>query len=385
MKIVHIITRLILGGAQQNTVISSAAQVKAGHQVWLVYGPIYGPEGSLLADAKKTGAELVQMMTLRRPILPLHDWLAFRAMRKLIQRVRPDVVHTHSSKAGILGRAAAWRERVPAVIHTIHGLPFHERQSRMVYQAYVRLERWAALRCHKLLGVTQAMCDAFLRLGIGRPEQFERVPSGVDCSLFEPLSGERAQVRSALNISPEASVVGLLGRYDRLKGQDDLLDILPQLKARHPGVKLLLVGDGWHRPQLEERIQREGFGGQVILTGLIPPERVPAYLAAMDVNTLPSYQEGQPRTLVQALLCGCGIVGYDAGGIPEICVHEKTGLLVKTGDRAALFEAISDLLAHRDKRARLVQQGQQHARENFDAGIMVRRLEEIYRQVLKPH
>lgn len=184
MKILHVITRLILGGAQQNTVMCCRAQVSGGHQVWLAYGPIYGPEGSLLEEAQASGAKLVQINAMRRTVLPFHDLRCYAALRRLIREIQPDIVHTHSSKAGILGRAAAWRQRVPAVIHTIHGLPFHTRQTRLLYKGYVAAERWAARRCHRLIGLTQAMCDAFAEHGIGRAEQFYVVPSGVDSTLL---------------------------------------------------------------------------------------------------------------------------------------------------------------------------------------------------------
>jgi glycosyltransferase involved in cell wall biosynthesis len=382
MRILHVITRLILGGAQQNTVTSCAAQVAAGHRVWLAYGPIYGPEGSLLDEAKRSGATLVEVKSMRRAILPVHDYVCYRALRRLIREIKPDIVHTHSSKAGIVGRAAAWSERVPAVVHTIHGLPFHERQPRVVHALYVGLERWAAKRCHKLIGVTEAMNEAFRANGIGRPEQFTMVPSGIDLSMFQPPEGSRDATRAALGIAPDAPVVGIVARLDKLKGQDDLLDTIPRLVPRFPDLKVLIVGDGWHRQHLEQRVDREGFRGHVIFTGLVPPRRVADMLAAMDVNTLPSYQEGQPRTLVQALLCGTAIVGYNAGGIGEVCIDGQTGRLVPVGDRDALAAAIGDLLADPDERRRLAQQGQAYARERFDSRVMTRRLEEIYAEVL---
>ena len=190
MKILHIITRLILGGAQQNTVLTCAAQVRAGHSVCLVYGPIYGPEGSLLDDALASGAQVICVPSLRRAVLPPHDVRCYRALRSLIRKIRPDVVHTHSSKAGILGRAAAWREKVPAVIHTIHGLPFHDRQSCIERGLYVAAERWAARRCHRIVGVTRAMCDAFADHRIGRPQQRSRAGAGAAAAVQEPGTGQ---------------------------------------------------------------------------------------------------------------------------------------------------------------------------------------------------
>jgi glycosyltransferase involved in cell wall biosynthesis len=382
MKIVHIITRLILGGAQQNTISSCAAQQAKGHQVTLVYGPIYGPEGSMLPDAQRSGAQLIEQYWMRRAILPPHDLVCYWQLRQILRQIRPDVVHTHSSKAGIVGRAAAWAEQVPAVIHTIHGLPFHPQQSQLINRSYIAMERWAARRCHKILGVTQKTLDTFRDHGIGSPSQYEMVPSGVDVSAFSPEPEARERVRRELGIPLDAPVAGLLGRLDPLKGQDDLLDILPDLLKKLPEARLLLVGGGWHRPKLEARLTGQPWRDRVLFTGLVPPSQVPGYLAAMDVNTLPSYQEGQPRTLVQALLCGRPIVGYDAGGIGEICVDGLTGRLVPVGDRTALLNALAALLADPAERARLAETGRKYAQERFNLDLMIARLEEIYRQTL---
>ena len=383
MKILHIITRLILGGAQQNTVLTCAAQVRAGHSVCLVYGPIYGPEGSLLDDALASGAQVICVPSLRRAVLPPHDVRCYRALRSLIRKIRPDVVHTHSSKAGILGRAAAWREKVPAVIHTIHGLPFHNRQSCIERGLYVAAERWAARRCHRIVGVTRAMCDAFADHRIGRPQQFDVVPSGVDLRFFEISADDRNQTRRTYGLAPDATVVGITARLDRFKGHDDLLDVLPGLIEREPNLHLLFVGDGYHRGQLEARIGDAQLADRVVFTGLVPLAQVPALYRAMDVLVLPSYQEGQPRTLVEALMSGCPIVGYDAGGIGEICIDAKTGRLVPVGDKSALADAIMWMLDHPVERRQLVEGGQEHARRHFSVENMVGKLEQIYADCLK--
>ncbi len=384
MRILHIITRLILGGAQQNTLLCCRAQVKAGHQVHLAYGPIYGPEGSLYNTAVATGGKLHEVNSMRRAVLPVHDWFCYRALRKLIRDIEPDIVHTHSSKAGIVGRAAAWAEKVPGVVHTVHGLPFHPRNPAPVNALYIGLERWAARRCHRIIGVTQAMCDEFLTQRIGIPEQYTVAPSGMDIGEFTPGSDPlvRQRVRAELNIPENAPVVGIVARLDKLKGQEDLLAITPALLAAHPDLRMVLVGDGWYRVALEQQVEQLQLRGRVIFTGLVKPERVPEMFSVMDVHVLPSYQEGQPRTLVQALLCGCAIVGYDAGGIKDVCQHEKTGLLVPLGDRQTLTQAVNRLLSDELYRKQLAQQGQAFARTHYDHRTMIRKLEEVYEQVL---
>lgn len=385
MKILHIITRLIVGGAQENTVICCDAQKQAGHDVTLAYGPIYGPEGSLLGKAQRTGINLVEIPAMRRAILPLHDWRCYNQLRRLIRELKPDVVHTHSSKAGIVGRAAAWAENVPAVIHTIHGLPFHERQSRIVYHAYVTAERWAARRCHKLVGITQAMCDAFAEHRIGEAHQFSVIPSGVDIQAVTPAPGTRQRVREELGLTDDQPVVGIVARLDPLKGQEDLISILPLLVEKHRKLKLLLVGDGWHRPALEAMVAESGMQQHVIFAGLVSKERVMEYLAAMDINALPSYQEGQGRTLVEALAAGCAIVGYNAGGIGEVCIDNVTGKLGPVGDRQALAQNVLWLLDHPQERHQLADAGRKHVMEHFDVSIMTSRLEALYHQSLEEH
>jgi glycosyltransferase involved in cell wall biosynthesis len=400
MKILHIITRLIQGGAQQNTVLSCAAQVRAGHGVHLAYGPIYGPEGSLLDEAKASGAVLHEIPSMRRAVNLWHDRRCYYALRKLIREVRPDVVHTHSSKAGIVGRAAAWHEfrcgtyRIPPVnhdwggplpiiiVHTVHGLPFHKRQNRLIHYAYVMLERRAAKRCHHLVAITPAMVEAFERKRIAGADRFTVIPSGVDLARFEVGEDARVLARQRLEIGPNVPVVALLARLDALKGHDDVLDILPGLLKRFEGLQLLFIGDGWRRGHLEARIRDEGLAGHVRLMGLIPHERVREVLPAADVKVLPSYQEGQSRTLVEALLCGCGIVAYDVGGIGSVCVDGETGRLVPVGDKGGLAEALSWMLDHPEERRMMTERGRALVREKFGAESMTRELERLYQRLL---
>lgn len=391
MRILHIITRLIAGGAQQNTVISCAAQVVAGHEVTLAYGPIYGPEGSLLEEAKRSGASLIGVPSLRRSVLPGHDWFCYRALRKIIREVKPQIVHTHSSKAGILGRAAAWKERVPAVIHTVHGSPFHEKQPWPIRRAYIAAERWAAKRCHHMVGITQPMVDLYLANRIGKPQQYSVIPSGVDLSLWTSASrgatsdSLRASIRGELHIPENAPVIGLVARIDALKGHADLLRITQSLIATHPQLRLLFVGDGFHRAAIEQLALECHLTDRVIYTGLVPLARVAELYRAMDVMVLPSYQEGQSRTLIESLLCGCPIVAYDTGGIREVCIDHVTGRLVPTGDLEVLREAIAWSLDQPQEAAKLAENGREHVTRKFDQRVMCTMLESLYADCLRGH
>ncbi|MEM9881944.1 MAG: glycosyltransferase family 4 protein [Planctomycetota bacterium] len=383
MRILHVITRLILGGAQQNTVLSCRAQVEAGHDVHLAFGPIHGPEGSLLEEARASGATLHEVTSLVRELSPRQDLAAYRALRRLTRETQPDLVHSHSSKAGVVARAAAWaeRDRGLRVVHTVHGLPFHDRQSRLRHRLYVGLERYAAKRCDHLIAITPAMVEAFVEHRIAAAAKFTVIPSGIDVEAFKPRPERREAVRDRFGIPRNAKVVGHVGRLDPLKGHTDLLDVLPDLQDDHE-TWLLLVGDGFHRVAIEAHPSMKL--GRTVLTGLVPLADVPDYLAAMDVMALPSYQEGQSRTLCEALLCGVPVVGYDVGGIPSVVIDGETGRLAPVGDRAALSAALLDVLRDPGYGARLVAAGREHVAEHFSADAMNRQLLALYERLVHP-
>ena len=406
MRILHISTRLILGGSQENTVLSCEGQAQRGHEVHLAFGPIYGPEGSLLervqrfrtSDGRAITTHVVPDMI--RAIHPLRDWRGYRQLITLIRTLRPDVVHTHSSKAGVIGRAAAWACRAPAVVHTIHGPPFYAGQNPLVRRLYIASERFAAKRCHAIVSVADAMTGQYLAEGIGRSEQYTTVRSGMEVETFlHAAPGEdRAAVRGALGLSDADFVVGTVARLAHQKGHDDLLDALAADLKRDPRYRLLWVGDGWWRERLIakargvgitvaelDRGAASGTAAQLIITGLVPPERVPGLMRGMDVLAHPSYREGLPRTVPQALLCGTPVVAYDADGTREACLdpaavgaERATGRLVRVGDRAGLREAIVWMAEHPDQRAAMAERGRAWCMGAFSVEAMVNGLEAVY-------
>ncbi len=396
LRILHISTRLILGGSQENTVLSCEGQAELGHDVHLAFGPIYGPEGSLLERVEhfrtsrgdRIHTHIVPSMI--RAIHPLKDIRAYRELLRLVRTLRPDIVHTHSSKAGILGRAAAWQafrtstDHRPAVVHTIHGPPFHASQSPVVNAIYTAAERYAAKRCHAVVSVADAMTRDYLSRGIGTPGLYTTVYSGMETDRFlTPPPGEsRETTRAALGIEPGDFVIGTVARLAELKGHDDVLDALAdELRAR-PSWKLLWVGDGWLRDRLMARVASLGLSRQVVTTGLVPPEDVPRFIRAMDLLVHPSYREGLPRTVPQALLCGVVPVAYDTDGTGEICINGRTGRLIPTGDRAGLRAAVCALYDHADERIALADAGRSLCRDRFSTQRMVADLERVYAAAL---
>ncbi|QNN23125.1 glycosyltransferase family 4 protein [Planctomycetales bacterium ZRK34] len=383
MKILHLITRLILGGAQENTVLTCEGQSRAGHEVILAYGPIYGPEGSLHERASQGGYDLVELSAMIRAVRLWTDWRCYRQCRELIQRVKPDVVHTHSSKAGIIGRAAAAAENVPAIVHTIHGLAFHPHQSRLIHAAYVAAEKWAARRCDRIACVADAMSRQALAAGVGQAELYETVYSGMEIGPFVEAPAHREATRQALGFEKEDVVIGTVARLAELKGHDDLLDAMGDTLRQRPRVKLLWVGDGWWRDRLEQKVRQMRLTEQVVITGLVAPARVPAMMSAMDLMVHPSYREGLARALPQALLSGLPIVSYDCDGAGEVCVDGETGRLAPTGDIEALRQATTWMIDHPAEAAAMAQAGREICRRRFDAAVMVEQLLDLYQRILQ--
>ncbi|MEM1446156.1 MAG: glycosyltransferase family 4 protein [Planctomycetota bacterium] len=392
MTILHVITRLILGGAQQNTVMSCGAQVAAGHDVHLAYGPIHGPEGSLLEEAKASGATLHEINSLVRQVSPVRDWRCYWAIRRLVRELQPDIVHTHSSKAGIVGRAGAWAERKKRsgtkptrVIHTVHGLPFNDKQRWIIREGYVGLEQMHALQCDHLIAITDAMVEAFAEKNIAPRDKFTVIPSGVEIDRFAGpalTSGAPGSTGCESGAGARPPTIGLVARLDPLKGHRDLIAALPCIMQGVPHAKVVFVGDGFDREGILSAIDASPHRDRIELKNLVPFDAMPAMYREVDVCVLPSYQEGQSRVLVEALAAGCGVVAYDVGGIPEVCVHETTGLLVSVGDTQALGDEIVRMLTDHALRRRLVSQGQAHVHENFSAEKMNRELLELYERLL---
>ncbi len=409
LTILHISTRLILGGSQENTVLSCEGQANLGHTVHLAFGPIYGPEGSLLDRVRafrthdNRRIEHHEVPHLLREIAPLADRKCLAELTRLIERTRPDIVHTHSSKAGILGRAAAWKvsqrspDHRPAVVHTIHGPPFmpgDDLKTRLKNHLYTLAERHAAKRCHTIVSVADAMTEQFLARRIGHPDQYITVRSGMETQRYlRPAPGEtRDAVRAELNIPPEAFVIGTVARLAEHKGHDTILDALGNDLRTDPRWRLLWVGDGWWADRLLARVRSMGLEKQVITTGLVPQERIPAMMRAMDVLCHPSEREGLPRTVPQALLCAVPVVASDCDGTPEACLDpftdpaippaRATGRLFPVGNADKLRAAIRWMHENPAERHRLGQQGRALCATTFSAETMVARLEDVYADAL---
>jgi glycosyltransferase involved in cell wall biosynthesis len=384
MRVTHVITRLIVGGAQENTVATVLGlKEKPDVEVDLISGPTSGAEGSLENALASMPRGLRIVPSLVRPVHPWHDFTALRQLTEIFKREQPQIVHTHSGKAGILGRLAAARARVPVIIHTIHGPSFGPFQSRGANVLFCAAEKYAARRTTHFVAVANAMIDQYLAAGIGPVEKYTRIFSGFALEPFLRANHDPA-LRQSLGISPADIVVGKIARLFKLKGHDDLIDVAPALIQQCPNLKFLFVGDGVWREKFERRVHALGLQPHFIFTGLVAPAEIPCYVGLMDFLVHLSRREGLPRALPQALAAARPVIAYDCDGAREVCLENETGFLIPPGDRMQLTARILELASDAGLRRKLGSRGQEMVRQNFSVETMVENIYQLYRRLAPP-
>ena len=378
MHIVHVITRLIIGGAQENTVLTCRGLVNKGHRVTLVAGSETGPEGSLWSDAESAGCGLVRLDSLRRAVSPWRDLAAHRDLRRLFQRLRPDLVHTHSSKAGILGRSAARSAGVPLIVHTIHGMSFNRTQGALARAVYRLLERRAATYTDRLVTVADAMVQQGVTAGLAPRDRFTTIHSGMETDDFRPDRATREAVRAGWGLTEHEVVVGTIARLFENKGYEAILEAMPSVVARVPNLRFVWIGDGALRDRYERRLTAMGLRERVRFVGLVTPREVARLLNGFDLLVHASRWEGLPRSVVQAMLSEVPVISYDNDGAPEVVTPDETGVLVPYGDTAKLADAVVALSAAPARRTALGRAGRLRCAEPFDWRRMVDELDRLY-------
>jgi glycosyltransferase involved in cell wall biosynthesis len=383
MRIAHLITRLILGGAQENTLLSCEDLLRTyGDDVLLVTGPPLGPEGSLIDRAQRNAVPLEILPSLVREIHPLRDAASYFEIKRAIKRFRPDVVHTHSGKAGFLGRLAAHALQIGAIVHTVHGAPFHPYQSRGARAVFRACERYAAGRCDALVSVADAMTELLVDAGVAPVEKFTTIYSGMEVEPFLAADEHRAAMRRELGYRDEHVVVGKIARLFHLKGHEYVVRAAEQVVRTHPNVRFLFVGDGILAEQIRASIRRAKLEAYFQFTGLVGPERIPALIGAMDILVHASLREGLARALPQALIAGKPAVSFDVDGAREVVIDDETGVLVKPKRVDLLAEAICRLAADQALRERLGARGRLRFTDRFRHEHMSGQLRLLYERIL---
>ena len=376
VKVAHVVTRLDMGGAQQNTLHTVRHLDPVRFEALLVCG-----EGGYFDEEVRRDAKVrtVFLHSLVREVSWTRDLLALLELRRLFAAERPDVVHTHSSKAGILGRLAAALAGVPVIVHTYHGFGFHDRQSPFVKSVYVLLERLCALVTTRLVFVSRANADYAARHGIRGAAEGVILRSGVRLAAF-PAKVDVAALKASVGIGHRQPLVVSIGNLKPQKNAGDFLAVAAKIAARVPEARFVFIGDGPLRRELEAKAFALGLEGTILFLGW---RRDGAqWLAAADVFALTSLWEGLPRSLVEAMKTGLPPVCYAVDGVVDLIRDGENGFLVEPGDIAAFAERLVSLLSDEGLRRRLGAAAARRIGPEFDIDGMVRTQEKLYNHLL---
>jgi glycosyltransferase involved in cell wall biosynthesis len=380
---------LILGGAQENTLITCKHLAQRGHDVTLITGPAIGPEGELFNQTKQQNYKVIVVDRLRRAINPFNDVISYLQIKKLLYKLQPDIVHTHSAKAGILGRFAGhnlkgkWTDNLPMVVHGIHGLAFHPYQNQWLNKFYIAVEKSAVKRTDFFVSVANAMTNQSITAGIGRPEQFVTAYSAIEEDDFlEPISPEcKKDFRQKYDIDEDSIVLVTIARLFMLKGHKYIIESVKELSKRFEKCIWLFVGDGNLSEQFKQQVSQLGLTEKIKFTGLLPPSQIPLAIQSSDILVHCSLREGLARTLPQAMLCGKPAISFDVDGAKEV-VNHNTGRLIEPKNIEQLTKACAELIEDESLRKKLGETGRESVKEKFAPKTMVDTIEAVYRKLL---
>lgn len=378
VRMLHVITRLVRGGADENTLYTVQGLDKRRYAVDLAVGA-----GSELAHfAIPEGVTVYLIPCLVRDPHPVKDLVALWQLAWLMRRGRYQIVHTHTAKAGFLGRVAAALARTPIIVHTVHGTTFHDHLPRAVSWFYVLLERVAAGFTDQFVVVGEDMKDLYVRAGIGRAEAYETIYSGMPLHEYIAAGAmtpsERNAVRAELGLEPDQSVVAMAARLEERKGHIYLLEAVRRLKDEHPNLRVLLLGEGTLRASLKSRCRDLGIDDIVFFLG--HRSDLPRVLAAADISVLTSLWEGLPRVLVQSAAAGKPILTFDVEGAWEVVREGLTGFIVPSRDVEAFTARLDRLLRDRVLARTLGEAGRAQVNSQWSVETMVERLDRLYRR-----
>jgi glycosyltransferase involved in cell wall biosynthesis len=375
VRVAHVVTRLIAGAG--GITLRGALGVDQEQYSSTI---LTAEGGSLIERAEDEGLEVIQLrhMPTTRGVYPRSDYVGFREIAFHLARGDYDIVHTHSAKAGGIGRLAARRVGVPAVIHSFHGFPFHEFQSPPARQALVTIERRLGRMTDYFLTDGTAVAAEAIRLKIAPPDRIRAISSPID-AVARVSPARRAEARRVLGLPADARVVGTAARLD---GQKAPLDMVKAIAAlRRDDVYMVWIGDGHLRAETERLIALHGLADRFLLAG--ERKDVPQLLPGFDVFAMSSLYEGLPCAVVEAMSCGVPVVATAVNSVPEIVISGRTGLLARPGDPASLSRALGYLLDHPAEGARMAEAARAHIGDRFSPEVLGRDLTEAYDVALR--
>lgn len=388
IKIVHIITRMDMGGSAQNTLLTCDG-LKGKYEIVLAYGLSLeskmtdGEKDAVdtrIRRAEQGGVKVIVIPSLVRRISPLHDLRAFLCLWRLLINEKPLIVHTHSYKAGILGCWAAKLAGVPTIIHTPHGHVFYGHFNPLVTRFIIMIERLTCFIMNRMVSLTEGERNDYIALSVCDPKKIVTIHSGVDVECYMQAQVNIREKRTSLGLDQGEVVVGTVGWLLPIKGPIYLLRAMAEVWKSYPRASLVYVGKGDLERELRQEVSRMGASEKVWFLGW--RDDIQEILPILDVFVLPSLNEGMGRVLVEAMAAGRPIVASNVGGIPDLVDQGENGFLVPPADPKALARALGFLILNPDKRREMGDRGRKMAVQ-FGVDSMVHKIDQLYRDSLR--
>lgn len=380
IRVLHAITRLDRGGSSENTLLSAIGLAKRGYKVDVLFGRTEDAHVELLKEARELGVEFIEEEDLVRDIHPVKDITAYNQIVRFLGDNRYDIVHAHSSKAGLICRFAASRAGIRAVVYTPHGHVFYGYFGQPLTSFIILAEKAAARVTDRIIGLTPAECEEWIERGVGRREQYVAIPSGLDFRMMEDRAFTDRDLKEELGIPREHKLIGSIGRFVGVKGYEFFIEAASMLIRERPDAHFVLAGDGPLHIKFKELIDKRGLEGRFHLIGW--QEHTASVLKALDVFILPSLNEGMGRVLVMAMYYGKPVIATRVGGVPSI-VSDETGLLINPRSPEAIRTAVSDLLDDPERASEMAERGRERVLSGYSAEKMVNDLDALYKELLE--
>ncbi len=385
VRVMRVIARLNMGGPALHVSYLAAGLVEQGYETTLVSGTLARGESSMAFVADGLGVRVLPLAELGREISPIRDIIAATKLARLIRQERPQILHTHTAKAGTIGRLAALLAgpaRPAVVVHTFHGHVLRGYFDPVRTAAFRLLEKGLARVSTALIAVSPEVRDDLVRMGVAPASKFVVIRLGIELEQrVHAQPGLREESRRQLGVTPDRFLVGWVGRMTGVKRVDDVLLGFARLREQGIDAVLCLIGDGPDREGMELRAHELGVIRHCLFLGY--QEEVAPYYAAFDAVMLPSANEGTPVSVIESLAAGCPVVATRVGGVPDVVNENEDGFLVEMGDVQALGDRLADLARDPELRRRMGEAGRSRILERYAVDRLIGDVDELYRTLLE--
>ncbi len=371
-KVLYIITRLTIGGVAAHLIQTAGYLEDRGYECLIMTGRIEEKDKEMIKFQTDYAINPLYLKEMERSINPLKDLLAIYRLVRIIRQLKPDVVHTHTIKAGLIGRIAAWICRVPRIYHTYHGLNFQGYFGWFFTQVSISIEKVLSTISTRLISLSPLLTNELLKHKVCRREQIVTIPLGFD--FVQPYPGK--SLRSKYNISNDKVIVACIGRLAKIKNHDMFIHIAEKVIKTDPNIQFLIIGDGERRDELQEQINSKGLQQSVIITGFF--DDLNEYYSEIDISVLTSINEGTPVTVLEAFFFNVLVLSTKVGGVPDLITDHYNGFLFDVDDQNSFVRLILVFANDRDKYQDILTHANQFVREHFSLQKSSNQLQRLY-------